>query len=172
MNHRPRARRAHLALLTLPLAVVALVVTAASCDDGSHPYNAQQFDRQRRCLGPAVSLDVVTGSDPGAGCAVKCLVPRSASGKADTPLYVSTQCPPYPALFDTSGTQPGCDEAIAAMERGDHCLADGGSSHPGPTDGGGNPRPDGGGQAQDAAGDSASDATLQDASLDADASDT
>src|SRR5690349_24240287 len=44
-------------------------------------------------------------------------------------VYVSTQCPPYPPQFDTSGVLPGCAEALAAGSRGDVCFADGGSSN-------------------------------------------
>ena len=43
---------------------------------------------------------------------------------------VSTMCAPYPFSFDASGTDPTCPAALAALERNDTCLVDGGSTNP------------------------------------------
>jgi hypothetical protein len=51
-------------------------------------------------------------------------------------VYVSTMCAPYPFGFDTSGGDPRCATALAAFDRNDTCLADGGSSAPLPRDAG------------------------------------
>ncbi|WP_394834026.1 hypothetical protein LVJ94_46730 [Pendulispora rubella] len=138
---------------TVSALAVGLGLTAlASCGEGSHVYGARAYDRARGCLGPTQTLDVVSGDDPSSNCALKCLVPRAG----EAVVYVSQQCPPYPPQFDTSGLQSGCDQAIAAFERGDFCLTDGGSTHPGPDAGGTN---NDGGTAQDATIDAASDAS-------------
>ncbi|HWL86233.1 MAG TPA: hypothetical protein VNO21_10545 [Polyangiaceae bacterium] len=120
-------------VLALPFAAMGALFAAVSCGDGSHVYGARTLDRTHGCVGPMVTLDVVTGDDPGMDCAIKCLVSTSATD-GDTPVYVSQECPPYPPNFDTSGLQSGCDEAIAAAERNDICLADGGSTNPGTQD--------------------------------------
>jgi len=162
-----RVSRVSRIAVVVPLAMLGVVLGAASCDDGTHVYSASQYDPAHQCLGPAQTLDVVSGGDPGSGCALKCLVSTSGGGA----IYVSSQCPPYPPLFDTSGAQTGCDEALAAGERGDTCLGDGGSSHP-PPDGGGGGDAGGSDASSTDSGDSGGDATPSDASTDGNATDT
>ncbi|WP_394844516.1 hypothetical protein LZC95_46615 [Pendulispora brunnea] len=156
MLHPPKKRASSIvrAAVVSALAVGLGIAALASCDDGSHAYGARAYDRARGCLGPTQSLDVVSGDDPGSNCAIKCLVPRSSGAGAETAVYVSRQCPPYPPQFDTSGLQPGCVEAIAALERGAFCLTDGGSSQPPPDAGSTND----GGTTQDATIDAPTDA--------------
>ncbi len=114
----------------LLLAVASVVMAAWACSGArSHVFPAQRYVAERRCLLSAASIDVVDGKDTGGGCALKCLVapPEEDAGRA---VYVSTQCPPYPPLFDTTGTSTTCREAIGAADRDDLCLPDGGSTHP------------------------------------------
>jgi hypothetical protein len=132
IQDRRRLSRASRLAIVLPLAAIGLTMAVASCGEGSHSYNARRFDRERGCLGRMESLDSVEGDEPGSDCAIKCLVPQSRGDGGDVPIYVSTMCPPYPAFFDTTGTQPGCSEAMAAAERNDICSGDGGSSGPPP----------------------------------------
>lgn len=106
----------------------------AACGDGSHIYEGRLFTEDRACLGPTTSIDVVEGDRPG-DCEAKCLVDsQSDGGRA---VFVSRMCGPYPYGFDVSGTDPSCDDALAALARGDNCLDDGGSTAPLPTDSGG-----------------------------------
>ena len=124
-----RAARATLTVL-VPLAAITCIVQAPACkDDGTHVYVGSLFVEARDCLGTSSSVDVVTGGNPGE-CAPICLLQhRGDGGRA---VYVATMCPPYPAgvEFDTSGTDPACPAALAALARGDTCLSDGGDTHP------------------------------------------
>lgn len=113
------------------LAVVACILHA--CGDPSHVYEGRLYRDDRDCLGTPSSVDVVTGDDPGT-CAPVCLVQRTFDG--GRAYYVSTMCPPYPHGFDASGTDPVCPDALAAFERNDTCLVDGGTTNPLPRDAG------------------------------------
>ena len=115
----------------------ALLLFAACSDSRSHIYAGRLFDVSRGCLRPATTVDVVDGPDPGASCARKCIATLAPSDGAPRAIYVSSVCPPYPAFSDTTGTATGCDEALAASERSDLCLDDGGTSNPRAPDAGG-----------------------------------
>lgn len=104
-------------------------------DDGTHVYIGRFYLESRGCLGTTSSLDVIEGDVPGE-CAPICLVQRRAD--AARTIYVATMCPPYPSAveFDTSGTDPVCAPALAALARNDTCAIDGGSANPLPPDAG------------------------------------
>jgi hypothetical protein len=124
-----RAARVTLAGL-LPFAAIACILQSPACkDDGTHVYVGYLFVEARDCVGTSSSVDVVTGGDPG-DCAPICLLQHRAEG--GRAVYVATMCAPYPAgvEFDTSGTDPACPAALAALARGDTCLSDGGDTHP------------------------------------------
>jgi hypothetical protein len=126
------AARAARATLAAPLAVAALacILQAPACkDDGTHVYVGYLFVEARDCVGTSSSVDVVTGGEPG-DCAPICLLQHRAEG--GRAVYVATMCAPYPAgvEFDTSGTDPACPAALAALARGDTCLSDGGDTNP------------------------------------------
>jgi hypothetical protein len=124
-----RAARATLAVV-MPLAAITSIVQAPACkDDGTHVYVGSLFVEARDCLGTSSSVDVVTGGDPG-DCAPICLLQHH--GEGGRAVYVATMCPPYPAgvEFDTSGTDPACPAALAALARSDVCLSDGGDTNP------------------------------------------
>jgi hypothetical protein len=118
------------ASLLLPAAM--LVVAAACSGAKSHPYPARAFDARRTCLMPTSAVDVVEGTDNGLNCARKCLVGPSPADGGSRAVYISTQCPAYPPGYDTSGAPVECVDAVAAAEREDYCLEDGGSTRPGP----------------------------------------
>ena len=116
-----------LILILLAIAPLALVVLGASCGDPSHIFEGRLFLPQRGCLGTTSSVDVVEGERPGS-CGPTCLTqPQSDGGRA---IYAATMCGPYPVNFDASGADPLCPLALAALERNDTCLIDGGSSSP------------------------------------------
>ena len=118
--------------IAVPLAALVCILHAPACkDDGTHVYVGRLFVEARDCLGTSASVDVVTGGDPG-DCAPICLLQHHGEGARA--VYVATMCAPYPAgvEFDTSGTDPACPAALAALARGDTCLSDGGDTHPAP----------------------------------------
>jgi hypothetical protein len=105
-------------------AAITVTLAAAACDGPvSHVYSARAYDKARRCLGPNLSIDVLSGADPGAGCAPLCIVGRSSviPGSPEA-IYVTTMCAPHPPTFDISGRRPECVEALAAFSRSDGCL--------------------------------------------------
>lgn len=81
----------------------------------------QRYDAAGGCLEPTSSIGIVSGSDPGLGCTrtPTCVVTPSGV------LYVSTECASpggpedagasFPSLDDTSGTDPACADALAAL---------------------------------------------------------
>jgi hypothetical protein len=133
-------RRLSRPFVALGLAPIAMLVVSygLSCGDPSHIFEGRPFVAERNCLGPTTSVDVVEGERPG-DCGPKCLEQSMSDG--GRAIYVSTMCGPYPFRFDISGTTPECAAALAALERRDTCLSDGGSSYPvppaSPTDAGG-----------------------------------
>jgi hypothetical protein len=124
-------RAARLSLVALlGFGAYACILHLSACDDGTHVYLGRFYRADRNCLGTSSSIDVVPGDVPGT-CPAVCLTQRGAD--ATRVVYVSTMCPPYPAPveFDTTGADPECAPALAALGRGDTCLSDGGSTHPG-----------------------------------------
>jgi hypothetical protein len=109
----------------LSIGAFAFAITFACTNNTSHIYLGRPYDDQRQCLGDTAGVDVVSGNDPGLGCDPTCLI-----GKLDetNTVYVSTECPPFPMFFDTTGTDPRCAGALAASARNDICNDDGGGS--------------------------------------------
>lgn len=122
--------------------LVVLSAIAACTDNRSHIYAGRLFDPARNCLETASSIDVVDGTDPGSSCEKKCIATLAPSDGGLRQIYVSSMCPPYPTFSDTTETAAGCDHALAASERSDLCLADGGTSHPPVPDAGPDTGPD------------------------------
>lgn len=116
-----------LAFAVVVLALGAAFVAVPACGASSHIFVGRLYSEERGCLGPKTSVDVVSGEPPGE-CAPTCLVQRLADG--GSAIYVATMCAPYPHGFDVSGADPACASALAALERGDACFTDGGSSRP------------------------------------------
>lgn len=115
-------RGAVAAIVTIGL-VFGSIVTA--CDDEpTHVFFGQAYDPTRDCLATVTALDTIGGSDTGQSCALSCVTSPPEDG--GVVAYVSKTCPPYPPLFDSSGSSPLCQAAIAAANRGATCLPDGG----------------------------------------------
>lgn len=113
------------------LSVLASVVLALACGDRSHLFEGRFYVESRDCVGTTSSIDVVEGDSP-ARCNPTCLVQPPRSERPS--IYVSTMCAPYPFGFESNGFDPRCPSAVAAFERNDTCLADGGSTNPLPSD--------------------------------------
>ena len=115
------------------LLVVACARALGACDEEtSHLLVAQLFDPSRACLDPEGTIALVDGPVPGSACPPTCVVgPSGQNGNASS-VYVTTMCGPYPELDDTSGDPAGCSDALAALDRRDTCLVDGGSTSPAP----------------------------------------
>lgn len=120
-------RRAFSATITIGLIFGSIVSVAASaCSDSqTHVYYGQGYDPVRDCLDSVVVVDIISGTDTGQSCPLVCIA-TSQNQDAAVSVYVSTTCPPYPPLFDTSGTNPQCPLALAAANRKATCLDDGG----------------------------------------------
>jgi hypothetical protein len=118
-------------LAALLAACAALLLTLGACESPPvHILQAQAYEAARDCVDPTIDIDVVDGPDPGGGCDPVCIVTPAGQNGAPTGIYVTTECGPYPPLDDTSGSEPACVAALAALARGDVCNVDGGSSCP------------------------------------------
>ncbi|MGH7283721.1 MAG: hypothetical protein ACRELY_19520 [Polyangiaceae bacterium] len=107
---------------------------ASACTDSpTHPFLGQEYDPVRDCLDSVTAVDTISGDDTGESCALVC-VATPPDPEAGVSVYVSTTCPPYPPLFDTSGTSAQCQLALAAANRKATCLDDGGVSSTTPPD--------------------------------------
>jgi hypothetical protein len=103
------------------------IATACIDPDANFVYTARPYDPADMCVGPYVELELVQGSGGDSRCTspeagrsgpgLACLVSNSGA------VYVSSVCPPYPPDYDTSGTNPACGAAIAAMANGVICEA-------------------------------------------------
>ena len=117
---------------------LVLLKCASGCQGpNSHVLLGQLYEANRGCIDPTTSIDIVDGPDPGSGCSATCVVIPLGQNGGRAGVYVTTMCGPYPVLDDTTGTPAGCAEALAALDRGDVCAADGTSASPadaGPSD--------------------------------------
>jgi hypothetical protein len=120
--------------VTIALAFAAFVtICAAACDDEqTHIFYGQAYDPTHDCLDTVTAVDTIGGADTGQSCALVCIAsPPDPDAAADSEVvYASTTCPPYPPLFDSSGSNPLCVPALAAAKRQSTCLPDGGISDP------------------------------------------
>jgi hypothetical protein len=119
-------RRLHAMGLLAPFVGVAI-----ACGTDSHLYQGRLFREERACLASTTALDVVEG-DGVRICGPICLSQPHADGGRS--IYVSSECGPFPYLFDASSSDPACGPALDALGRSDSCLSDGGSSNPLPRD--------------------------------------
>lgn len=111
------------------LTLAALTLGACSAQ-GSHVVQGRLYVEERDCVDELVAVDVAEGPDPGLGCDAICMSGNSPLvGDGGVALYVTTQCPPYPGLFDLAQDSPACVKALAASLRKDRCT-DAGSSNP------------------------------------------
>jgi hypothetical protein len=104
------------------LAGVAGVLFVA-CGDGAYVYYARRYDEPRDCLGQVEALDVMTGTDPGLGCAARCVVVRDPDG--GVALYGTTACGPTPFGAVAEGDSR-CAAVRAAVQATNLCTADSG----------------------------------------------
>ena len=119
-------------------AVIAAVAFAASCiTTDSYLYTAQKYDPTNDCVNAYKAIEVVNGSGASATCAPACLT-------VGEDLYVSTLCPPLPAIATAVAADAGtCIAALAAAATGGTCDA------PAPTDAAGGGEGEGGAEAGD-----------------------
>lgn len=122
---RNARRRASATLLVLAVGA-PFALHASACGGGAHVYSGRLYLEARDCVTTESSLDVVEG-EPTGTCEPLCLTQPEDGGRS---VYVATMCPPYPYGFDTSGQDPTCAAALAALARRDTCLSDGGSTSP------------------------------------------
>lgn len=110
---RPAASRS-LLRVTSALAAVAAALTAGAfaCQTTeSYVYSAQKYDPAADCLAPYAPVETVSGEGAGSQCPVTCLT-------VGADLYVSTMCPPLPAVATAVAADAGdCIAARAAARR-------------------------------------------------------
>ena len=99
-----------------------IVVIVAACGAVSYRFPARRFDPARACVETISTIAQIDGTDPGAKCDPVCLVGPATDG-GDPPIYVTTECPPYPRTFDSSGTAPDCARALDVYNAGTACAA-------------------------------------------------
>lgn len=119
-------------------------IVSACTDSPTHVFFGQEYDPVRDCLRSVTAVDTISGNDTGQSCNLVCIA-APPDPEAGVAVFVSTTCPPYPPLFDASGTSAACQLALAAANRKATCLDDGGVSS--------NTPPDDGGSISDASGD-------------------
>ena len=105
------------------LAAVAIAVIAA-CGDPVYVYFARRYDGSRDCLERVVALDIMSGTDPGLGCAPRCIAVKADDGGVD--LYGTTACGPTPLGANATETDPRCPAVKAAVQSTNLCTADSG----------------------------------------------
>lgn len=99
---RPLLARA----LFLVAAGSALAVACVEVD--SYVYSAHKYDSANACVGDYHSIEVIDGTGAKSTCPKACLEVNCA-------LYVSTVCPPLPAIATpVASASPDCKAALAA----------------------------------------------------------
>jgi hypothetical protein len=83
----------------------------------SYVYFAQKYDPTNDCLGSYAAVEVVTGSGASSTCPATCMT-------VGADLFVSTVCPPLPAIATAVEADAGdCIAALRAAKRGGTCDA-------------------------------------------------
>jgi hypothetical protein len=92
--------------------------SVASClTTESYVYFAQKYDPAGDCLETNAPVEVVNGSGASSVCPAACLT-------VGADLFVSTVCPPLPAIATAVPADAGdCIKAVAAAKRGGTCDA-------------------------------------------------
>ena len=90
----------------------------ASClSTQSYVYFAQKYDPTNDCLEKYSPVEVVNGSGAGSSCRATCMT-------VGADLFVSTVCPPLPAIATEVEADAGdCVAALTAAKRGGTCDA-------------------------------------------------
>jgi hypothetical protein len=94
---------------------------AACQKPGFHVLLGQLYEASQDCVDPTTSIDLVEGPDPGFQDMATCLVTPMGQNGGPFGVYVTTMAGPYPPLDDTSGSEPLCVKALAALARGAIC---------------------------------------------------
>jgi hypothetical protein len=94
---------------------------AACQKPGFHVLLGQLYEASQDCVDPTTSIDIVEGPDPGFQNMATCLVTPIGQNGGPLGVYVTTMAGPYPPLDDTSGSEPLCAKALAALARGAIC---------------------------------------------------
>lgn len=137
------SRLRFVAAFAVTLAVAAGALTSVvSCEDAqSYVYSAQKYDPAAMCLATYKPVEVVNGSGASSTCPPACLT-------VGADLYVSTMCPPLPAIATAvEADASDCIAALAAVKAHASCdtPAEAGGEEAGEDaspDGGTDARPD------------------------------
>lgn len=125
-------KRATLAVCSLSL--LAAAFAACLDEEARYVYTAQKFDPALGCLEDYAPLETVPGESVSSVCAPTCL-------SANANVYLSTVCPPVPAIATAlDAASPECQAALDAARLEASCSApeeegDGGEAEGGEADG-------------------------------------
>jgi hypothetical protein len=103
-------RRRRLPFVSLvAVAVAAAAAALGACEDASsYVYTAQKYDPAGDCRGAYAPVEVVNGPGASATCQAICMT-------VGADLYVSTMCPPLPAVAtEVAADAAACVAALAA----------------------------------------------------------
>lgn len=119
MARRSYSPSRSLGFVAATIAAAAAGAAASCITTETYVYTAQKYDEANDCLAAYTPVETVNGSGARATCPTACL----SVGEA---LYVSTMCPPLPAVATPVGADAGaCKAALAAAARGGTCDARG-----------------------------------------------
>lgn len=108
--------RAPLALCTVSLLAAAAFVACLD-EDPRYVYTAQKYDPALGCLEDYAPVETVPGESVSSVCPVTCLT-------ANASVYLSTVCPPVPAIATAlDAASPECQEALDAARLEASCSA-------------------------------------------------
>lgn len=108
-------KRAALALCSLSLVAVGFV--ACLDEEARYVYTAQKYDPALGCLGDYAPVESVLGDGVSSTCAPTCL-------SANDAIYLSTVCPPVPAIATMlDARSPECQAALDASRLEASCAA-------------------------------------------------
>jgi len=98
-------------------ALAACAAVAACISVETYVYSAQKYDPAADCLATYTPVETVKGTGASAVCPPACLMVGSD-------LFVSTVCPPLPAIATAVPDDASdCKAALAAAKRGGTCDA-------------------------------------------------
>jgi len=121
---------------TLLLLAAGSALAAACIEVDSYVYSAQKYDAANACVGDYHAIEIIDGKGAKSTCPNACF-------EVNGELYVSTVCPPLPAIATAvASSTPDCKAALAAPscsspgDGGEEDSGDGGEEADAETDSG------------------------------------
>jgi hypothetical protein len=102
----------------------AWIAGPMGCQPKEHLIVGQLYEPAQGCVDPSSGIATTDGEPTFTSCTPTCLVEPVGQNGSEQGIFITTDCGPFPAIDDTSGTIQGCDQALAAFNAGTICASE------------------------------------------------